>query len=134
MRAIHRFPQSIAKRHGGPSRRAARCPAADGLDGEIAQFAQRQILYDAPVFVIEDQAALAIDLHAAGHPLVDFSVAVKSESHHQCHAGSRGPCTVEGGAGGTPAARSIGSCFLITSASQFKSFLMIEYTNNLNTF
>src|SRR5262249_59893261 len=49
----------------GPSTGAASCPAADRPDEKVAQFSDRQSLYNAPVFVIENQAALAIDLRAA---------------------------------------------------------------------
>src|SRR5215471_13802327 len=49
----------------GPSTGAASGPAADRLDEKVAQFSDRQSLYNAPVFVIENQAALAIDLRAA---------------------------------------------------------------------
>jgi len=81
-------PESVCN-HYGPSRSIANCRAAAyGLDGNVSQFGDRQILDYAPVLVIEDQVPLAIDFYAADHARLDITLPMKSESHHKRHVGS----------------------------------------------
>src|SRR5262245_51951576 len=86
-----RYLGIVTESHGWSVNRLRGLPAADGLDEKVAQFSDRQSLYNAPVFVIENQAALAIDFHAAGHALLDFTLAAKSEGQYERHSASRAP-------------------------------------------